>query len=63
MSDKDFGNDYIAFYPNKNGLNQYGKPEKSQVCIDGWFTSEQFRNIADELDRLQKENDEEVSVK
>lgn len=53
MDEQDFGNDYLEFYPAVNGLNQYGNPGTSQVCIDGWFTSAQLRNIAAELDRLE----------
>ena len=53
MDEQDFGNDYLEFYPAVNGLNQYGNPSTSQVCIDGWFTSAQLRNIAAELDRLE----------
>lgn len=53
MNEQDFGNDYLEFFPAVNDLNQYGNPSKSQVCIDGWFTSAQLRNIAAELDRLE----------
>lgn len=38
MDEQDFGNDYLEFFPNVNGM--------SQVCIDGWFTSTQLRKIA-----------------
>jgi len=53
---KDFGNDYLEFYPAVNGKDKNGMPvEASKVCIDGWYTSAQLRNIADELDRLENE--------
>ena len=49
----DYGRDYLEFYPEANGTNGPGNPSTSQVCIDGWFTSAQLRNIATELDRLE----------
>jgi hypothetical protein len=55
-NEKDFGNDYLKFHPSANGKTINGlQSEKSQVCIDGWFTAEQLRNIANELDRLESE--------
>ena len=54
MDNQDFGKDYLAFYPAHNGLTVDGlQSDKSQVCIDGWLTAEQLRNIAAELDRLE----------
>ena len=55
-NEKDFGNDYLEFYPAVNGGDENGMPvDASKVCIDGWFTSAQLRNIAAELERLEIE--------
>lgn len=46
MNEKDFGKHYLEFYPSfPNELNT------SFVIVDGSFTAQQLRNIADELDR------------
>ena len=56
MAEKDFGTDYLEFYPSVDGKTANGlQSEKSQVAIDGWFTAQQLRNIADELDHLESE--------
>jgi hypothetical protein len=51
-----FGSGYLEFYPAYRGKTAGGlNCANSLVCIDGWFTSQQLRNIANELDRLEKE--------
>lgn len=47
---QDFGQDYLEFFPTVKGLNQ---TSISKVCIDGWFTAPQLRNIANQLDELE----------
>lgn len=48
---QDFGMDYLRFFP----VHASGEPK---VCIDGWFTAQQLRNIARELDRQATETEQ-----
>ena len=52
----DFGTGYLEFGPAVDGKTADGLiSDGSKACLDGWFTSRQLRNIANELDRKENE--------
>ena len=60
---KDFGGGYVEFWPAVSGKTKCGlRADKSEARLDGCFTAEQLRNIADELERqeaqMREENEE-----
>lgn len=49
----------LGLSPNPWGGTGYVNVEADRSCVDGWFTAEDLRKIANDMDRLKRERESE----